>query len=115
MFKTVADQFVGQVSLFKVLSGTIAVDDRLVNTATGTEERLHGLFHLRGKEHLAATKVVAGDIAAVAKLSDTATGVHAGTEGLAGARRAPCSHRPPSSGWRCARSRSPTTTSSRAR
>ncbi len=74
VFKTVADQFVGQVSLFKVLSGTIAVDDRLVNVATGTEERLHGLFHLRGKEHLAATKVVAGDLAAVAKLSDTATG-----------------------------------------
>ena len=34
VFKTVADQFVGQVSLFKVLSGTVAVDDRLVNTAT---------------------------------------------------------------------------------
>ena len=31
----------------------IAVDDRLVNTASGTEERMHGLFHLRGKEHLA--------------------------------------------------------------
>ena len=42
VFKTVADQFVGQVSLFKVLSGTVAVDDRLVNTASGTEERLHG-------------------------------------------------------------------------
>ena len=33
VFKTLADQFVGQVSLFKVLSGTIAADDRLVNTA----------------------------------------------------------------------------------
>ena len=30
--RRVADQFVGQVSLFKVLSGTVAVDDRLVNT-----------------------------------------------------------------------------------
>jgi elongation factor G len=74
VFKTVADQFVGQVSLFKVLSGTISGDDRLVNTASGVEERLHGLFHLRGKEHLQTNRVTAGDIAAVAKLSDTATG-----------------------------------------
>jgi elongation factor G len=74
VFRTMADQFVGQVSLFKVLSGTIAADDRLVNTASGTEERLHGLFHLRGKEHLPADHVVAGDLAAVAKLTATPTG-----------------------------------------
>jgi elongation factor G len=74
VFRTVADQFVGQVSLFKVLSGTIRPDDRLFNTTTGTEERLHGLFHLRGKEHLAADRVIAGDVAAVAKLTATPTG-----------------------------------------
>jgi elongation factor G len=74
VFRTVADQFVGQVSLFKVLSGTVAVDDRMVNTTSGAEERLHGLFHLRGKEHLTADKIVAGDLAAVAKLADTPTG-----------------------------------------
>ncbi len=73
VFKTVADQFVGQVSLFKVLSGTINTDDRLVNTASGAEERMHGLFHLRGKEHLNATKLVAGELGAVAKLGDTVT------------------------------------------
>jgi elongation factor G len=74
VFKTVADQFVGQVSLFKVLSGSVAVDDRLVNTASGAEERLHGLFHLRGRDHLPVNKVVAGDIAAVAKLAASPTG-----------------------------------------
>jgi elongation factor G len=74
VFKTVADQFVGQVSLLKVLSGTINHDDRLVNTTTSTEERLHGLFHLRGKEQLPCTRAVAGDIVAVAKLTDTSTG-----------------------------------------
>jgi elongation factor G len=73
VFKTVADQFVGQVSLFKVLSGTIRGDDRLVNSHTSAEERLHGLFHLRGKEHVSVNSVVAGDIAAVAKLSATPT------------------------------------------
>ncbi len=74
VFKTVADQFVGQVSLFKVLSGTVAVDERLVSSSSGVEERMHGLFHLRGKDHLTTDRVVAGDIGAVAKLGDTATG-----------------------------------------
>ena len=74
VFKTVADQFVGQVSLFKVLSGTVVVDERLVSSARGTEERMHGLFHLRGKDHLTTDRIVAGDIGAVAKLSDTHTG-----------------------------------------
>ncbi len=74
VFRTVVDQFVGQLSMFKVLSGTIAGDDRLVNTTTDTEERLHGLFYLRGKEHLPADRVVAGDIAAVAKLSASPSG-----------------------------------------
>lgn len=73
VFKSMADQFVGQVSIFKVLSGTVHADDRLVNSTTSNEERLHGLFHLRGKEHLPVDEVVAGDIAAVAKLSATPT------------------------------------------
>ena len=74
VFRTVADPFVGQVSLFKVLSGTISAEDHLVNTTTGTTERLHGLFTLRGKEHLPTDSVVAGDLAAVAKLSASPTG-----------------------------------------
>jgi elongation factor G len=74
VFKTVADQFVGQVSLFKVLSGTVAVDERLVSSGSGVEERMHGLFHMRGKDHLGTDRVVAGDLGAVAKLSDTITG-----------------------------------------
>ena len=52
VFKTIADPYVGQLSLFKVLSGTIKADDHLVNPRTGTDERLHGLFHLRGKEQV---------------------------------------------------------------
>ncbi|HEY8718036.1 elongation factor G [Pengzhenrongella sp.] len=74
VFRTVVDPFVGQVSLFKVLSGTIANEDRLVNTSTNTEERVHGLFHLRGKEHQLIDQVAAGDIAAVAKLAGSPTG-----------------------------------------
>ncbi len=74
VFRTVADPFVGQVSIFKVLSGVVRNEDRLVNATTGTEERLHGLFKLRGKEHLAVESLAAGDLGAVAKLAGTPTG-----------------------------------------
>jgi elongation factor G len=74
VFKTIADPYIGQLSVFKLLSGTISADQRLLNSTTGTEERLHGLFQLRGKEQLPLTEVVVGDLAAVAKLSNTHTG-----------------------------------------
>ncbi len=74
VFKTIADPYVGQISLFKVLSGTVRPDDHLWNTRSGTDERLHGLLTLRGKEQENVPAVPAGDIAAVAKLAHTATG-----------------------------------------
>jgi elongation factor G len=74
VFKTIADPFVGQVSLLKVLSGIVRNDDHLVNSRTGTDERLHGLFLVRGKEHEPVDALAAGDIGGVAKLSASATG-----------------------------------------
>ncbi|ACQ81944.1 small GTP-binding protein [Beutenbergia cavernae DSM 12333] len=85
VFRTVADPFVGQVSVFKVLSGTVPSGGRLANAATGAEERLHGLFRLRGREHLPVERLVAGEIGAVAKLAATSTGT------LLAARRLPVS------------------------
>jgi elongation factor G len=74
VFKTLADPYVGKVSMFKVLSGTIRPDVVLVNPRTRVDERLHALFTLRGKEHIDVADAPAGDIAVVAKLSATATG-----------------------------------------
>ena len=74
VFKTVADQYVGRVSLLKVLSGTIERDDHLVNSRTGDDLRLHDLFRMLGSERLDADRLVAGDIGASAKLTDVATG-----------------------------------------
>ncbi|MBZ2196811.1 elongation factor G [Occultella gossypii] len=71
VFRTLTDPFVGQIALIKVLSGTVQAEDHLTNTATGTAERLHGLFRIRGADHLMAIRVPAGDIAAVAKLTDS--------------------------------------------
>ncbi|HET6832983.1 MAG TPA: elongation factor G [Acidimicrobiales bacterium] len=74
VFKTIADPYVGQVSLFKVLSGTLRPDNHLTNSRTGGDERLHGLLTVRGKEQEPASELVAGDIGAVAKLAGTITG-----------------------------------------
>ncbi len=74
VFKTIADPYVGHISLFKVLSGTIRPDDHLSNSRSGADERLHGLFTLRGKEQVQVSEVPAGDLAAAAKLAATATG-----------------------------------------
>ncbi len=74
VFKTVADPYVGKISLLHVLSGTIRPDTTLVNSRTHGEERLHGLQLLRGKEAAPITEAQAGDIIAVPKLADARTG-----------------------------------------
>ena len=74
VFKTLADPYVGKVSFFKVLSGTIRPDVVLTNPRSHTDERLHALFTMRGKEQITLPEVPAGDLGAVAKLSDTVTG-----------------------------------------
>jgi elongation factor G len=74
VFKTLVDPYVGRVNLFKVLQGTVKADANLLNGRTVTEERLHQVTTIRGKEQEPVTEVPAGDIAAVAKLGDTTTG-----------------------------------------
>jgi elongation factor G len=74
VFKTLVDPYVGRVNLFKVVQGAVKHDEILANARTKSDERMHQLFTLRGKEQETANEVAAGDIAAVAKLSDTTTG-----------------------------------------
>jgi len=82
VFKTVTDPYVGQLSMFKVLSGSVAVDDVLIDARTGEKQRLHGLVRVRGAEHEPQTRVVAGDLAAVTKLSGLAAGDTLVADGL---------------------------------
>jgi elongation factor G len=74
VYRTLADPYVGKVSFFKALSGTIRPDVQLTNPRSHNDERLHALFTMRGKEQETVPEVPAGDLAAVAKLADTATG-----------------------------------------
>lgn len=74
VWKTVLDRHVGKISLFKVLSGTLRGDELLVDTRAHADEKLHGLFTLRGREQVPVDGFSVGDIGAVAKLADVTTG-----------------------------------------
>ena len=56
VFKTIADPYVGKISMFKVLSGTMRPDAVLTNPRTHADEKLHALFTLRGKEQVRSTR-----------------------------------------------------------
>jgi len=73
VFKTIADPFVGKISIFKVMSGEIKSDMQVYNSRTGKNEKMSNIFTVRGKKQENASVITAGDIGAVAKLNYTNT------------------------------------------
>jgi len=73
VFKTIVDPFLGKLSLFKVKTGTITLDDTLINMRTGESEKLSHLYVVLGKEQKEVGKLYAGDIGAVAKMKSPKT------------------------------------------
>lgn len=73
-FKTVADPFVGKLSYFKVLQGTLKAGDTLHNPRKDTGEKFARIFTVKGKAQTEVKELVAGDIGVVAKLASVATG-----------------------------------------
>lgn len=74
VYKTVADPFVGKISMFKVMSGKLTADMEVYNSNKEKKEKLSNLFLMRGKKQVNMDKLIAGEIAAVAKLQFTTTG-----------------------------------------
>ena len=95
VFRTVADPFVGQIAMLKVLSGTLRPSDRLRNATTGAEERMPALFRLRGAQHLPADALRTGEVGAVAKLVGSPSGRCCGRARTGSARPAPLPRRHP--------------------
>jgi elongation factor G len=73
VFKTISESHVGELSFFRVYSGTVTPGMDLVNEANGKPERLAQLYVMNGKERKEAGRLMAGDIGAVVKLKDTHT------------------------------------------
>jgi len=73
VFKTIADPFVGRLSIFRVFSGVMKRDTPLLNATNEKPEKAGHLYVLRGKDQIEVSELRAGDIGAIAKLADTAT------------------------------------------
>ena len=74
VFKTIADPFVGKLSYFKVLRGTLKSGDTIYNSRADKTEKASNLYVVRGKKQEPVDELCAGDIGALAKLMYTSTG-----------------------------------------
>ena len=72
--KTVADPFVGKISLMRVYSGTLSTSVAPYNSNAEKSEKPGTVYMMRGKNLITVDKVEAGDIGAMAKLQFTNTG-----------------------------------------
>jgi elongation factor G len=73
VFKTVSESHVGELSFFRVYSGTLSQGMDLVNISNNKSERLNQLYVMNGKDRKEVGQLMAGDIGAVVKLKDTHT------------------------------------------
>ncbi len=74
VFKTIADPFVGKLSIFRVYSGEVKADSQLYNPNKGAMEKIGKVYTICGKKQTEAKSIKAGDIGCVAKLDITKTG-----------------------------------------
>ena len=73
IFKTVAEPHVGELSFFRVVSGTVANGAEVTNAERGDTEKLNHLSIAMGKDRFEVSKLHAGDIGVVAKLKHSHT------------------------------------------
>jgi elongation factor G len=73
-FRLQNDAFVGQLTFFRVFSGTFKSDTEVVNVSTGTREKLGGLLQTNGKEQKITPEATPGMIFAATKLKDAHIG-----------------------------------------
>ncbi len=74
VFKTMNEPGVGELSLFRLFSGTLKSGDELRNTTRDLPERVGQLYLLNGHERVPVPQLRAGDLGAAVKLRDTHTG-----------------------------------------
>ncbi|HPD26400.1 MAG TPA: elongation factor G [Candidatus Marinimicrobia bacterium] len=68
IFKTISEMHVGELSIFKVISGSLKSGVDLLNSNNGKIERIGQIYCVNGKEKQEVAHLHAGDIGAVVKL-----------------------------------------------
>jgi len=71
VFKNISDPYVGQLTLLRVFSGTLAPNTGFYNVNKKIKERIGSIFMLQGKEQRLIDSAACGDIIAIAKLKET--------------------------------------------
>ena len=74
VFKTIADPYAGQLTLFRTYSGVLKADSVVLNSSKESKEKLGSLFCIQGKNQTSVPSISAGDFGVVAKLKNTVTG-----------------------------------------
>ncbi len=74
VFKTIADPFVGKMSLIKVCTGTLTADTPIYNSTKDVNEKPGKIYTLLGKKQVEVPSLTAGDIGVLNKLAYTTTG-----------------------------------------
>ena len=69
VYQTLADPFVGKLSMMRVVSGTLKAGADLVNVTSGAAEKIGKLFFLCGKKQIETAAAETGDLVAATKLS----------------------------------------------
>jgi elongation factor G len=72
-FKLQNDPFVGQLTFFRVYSGTLEAGSYIYNATTGKKERLSRIVRLQANKREEVSKVFAGEIAAAVGIKDALT------------------------------------------
>jgi elongation factor G len=73
VWKTIADQFAGRITMFRVVSGTLKADTTVHNVTRDQPERIGHVLAMQGKTQAHVPELRAGDLGAVAKLKDAHT------------------------------------------
>ncbi|MBR4238920.1 MAG: elongation factor G [Prevotella sp.] len=73
-FKTGMEPHIGEVSYFKVMSGSVKPGDDLTNADRGSKERIGTIYACAGANRIAVDELKAGDIGCTVKLKDVKTG-----------------------------------------
>lgn len=69
VFKTIADPFVGKMSMIKVVAGKLSANSDVINGKTGNTEKIGKLFTLCGKKQIDVSVAEAGDIVVASKIT----------------------------------------------
>ena len=73
VFKTLAEQHVGELSLLRLFAGAIKPGDEVANSGNRSTERIGQIYHLNGNRRVEVESAAAGDIVALVKLKNTHT------------------------------------------